>query len=531
MESPQLTALDGASDRERLPVPRQSVLELLTTEGFRSHCRLPLSSSSPVKSAILTIKETKRPVTSASPRLDVLLFKPLTETDESIIDRLETLGWKVSKHTHPFETHIFDGVVLILLDLRTPFLSNIEEDHWASLQRLFNSQNKILWVTEGSQRDVTKPESAQIHGLMRTIRDEDPSINFTTLDVQSIRSNYTALAIHAILKHIRDSTFEKTGDYEFVERDGNFFISRVMPDNAMNKFAQAERDGTELATESFCGRNSHIRLFCERVGDLNSLIYNEISRTETQLQENEIEIEVAAAGLNFKDIAISSGLIPGNERVLGFEGAGIVKRSEAEQYTAGQRVIFTKAGAFANRIFAETELVHSIPDLVSFEEAATLGAVYTVAMYSLFDLAATQKGQRVLIHSAAGGLGIACIQLCKYIGAEVYATVGNDNKRDLLVNTFGIQSSHIFSSRKTTFAAELMNATSGEGVDVIINSLTGDLLEESWGCIRDGGTMVELGKKDIIDRNYLPMEPFSRNVSYRSFDISHKSVPNSTRSR
>ena len=109
--------------------------------------------------------------------------------------------------------------------------------------------------------------------------------------------------------------------------------------------------------------------------------------------------------------------------------------------------------------------------------------------------------------------------------------MGTDEKRKFLVDTFGIPSSKIFGSRSTAFAAELMDVTNNEGVDVIINSLTGDLLEESWHCIRDGGTMVELGKKDILERNYLPMEPFSRNVSYRSFDISHKSIPESVLSR
>ena len=366
---------------------------------------------------------------------------------------------------------------------------------------------------------------------MRTLRDEDPSINFTTLDVEDTLGKHSIPAIHAVLEFLRTSTFEKTGDYEFVERRGTIYISRVLPDYAMNNFTKEEREGAELATRSFHDTNSQIRLFCERLGNLDSLIFNEISLIQTHLQENEVEIEIAAAGLNFKDIAISTGLIPGNERLLGFEGAGIIRRSKSDLYHAGQRVLFTKAGSFANRVIAETDLVHSIPDSMSFEEAATLGAVYPVAMYSLFDLATTRREQRVLIHSAAGGLGIACIQLCQFIGAEIYATVGNDEKRRFLINAFGIHSSRIFTSRSTVFATELMEATNGEGVDVIINSLTGDLLEESWGCIRDGGTMVELGKRDILEKNYLPMDPFSRNVSYRSFDISHKSVPNSILSR
>lgn len=126
-----------------------------------------------------------------------------------------------------------------------------------------------------------------------------------------------------------------------------------------------------------------------------------------------------------------------------------------------------------------------------------------------------------MIHSASGGLGQASIQICQYIGAEVFATVGNDEKKKLLMEKYGIPESNIFNSRTTGFGNKLMQATKGAGVDVIINTLTEDLLDESWRCIATGGTMVELGKKDLLDRNFLSMEPFQRNASYRAFDLSH----------
>lgn len=129
-----------------------------------------------------------------------------------------------------------------------------------------------------------------------------------------------------------------------------------------------------------------------------------------------------------------------------------------------------------------------------------------------------------MIHSASGGLGQASIQICQHIGAEIFATVGNEEKKKYLIDNFGIPEDHIFGSRTTDFASKLMSATDSAGVDVIINTLTEDLLDESWRCIATGGTMVELGKKDMIDRNFLSMEPFGRNASYRAFDLSHKSV-------
>jgi NADPH:quinone reductase-like Zn-dependent oxidoreductase len=151
-----------------------------------------------------------------------------------------------------------------------------------------------------------------------------------------------------------------------------------------------------------------------------------------------------------------------------------------------------------------------------------------------------------LIHSATGGVGLAAIQLCKYLGAEVgysidvdvpdfaltfhhhqqiFATVGSDAKKQFLVENCGIIEDHIFSSRSTEFANLLMKATSGRGVDVILNSLTGDMLHESWRCIGENGTFLEIGKRDMLERNSLSMEPFNRNSSYRAIDMSRKSLP------
>jgi len=154
-----------------------------------------------------------------------------------------------------------------------------------------------------------------------------------------------------------------------------------------------------------------------------------------------------------------------------------------------------------------------------------------------------------LIHSATGGVGIAAIQLCQYIGAEarlsspspftlttkrltphshqVFATVGTPAKRQFLTETFSIPLSHIFSSRTPDFSSQILDLTNGEGVDIILNSLTGKLLDESWRIIADGGNFLEIGKKDMLARNALSMEPFNRNASYHGVDMSHKQISNS----
>jgi NADPH:quinone reductase-like Zn-dependent oxidoreductase/NADP-dependent 3-hydroxy acid dehydrogenase YdfG len=147
--------------------------------------------------------------------------------------------------------------------------------------------------------------------------------------------------------------------------------------------------------------------------------------------------------------------------------------------------------------------------------------VFMTAVYALHHRARLQRGESILIHSAAGGVGIAVIQLAKLAGAEIFATVGTEEKKQYLVDTVGLDEGHIFSSHDASFAAGIRAATNGRGVDVVLNSLIGELLHESWGsCLADWGRFVEIGKRDIIDHGRLDMGCFARGTTFTAFDLS-----------
>lgn len=214
--------------------------------------------------------------------------------------------------------------------------------------------------------------------------------------------------------------------------------------------------------------------------------------------------------------------------MLGCGGAGVIRHvgRNVTSYKAGDRVLIHERGCFANRLRLTKDKLFLLPDSASFEEAATINVAYFTAVYGLMEIAQVQKAQSVLIHSAAGGVGLACIQICRYLGAEIYATVGNDEKKRFLESNHGIPSDRIFSSRNVDFAAGIRSLTDGRGVDCVINALTGDLLDESWRLLADNGTFIEIGKRDILDRNTLSMEPFDRNCTFRGVDISKPSILN-----
>jgi acyl transferase domain-containing protein/NADPH:quinone reductase-like Zn-dependent oxidoreductase len=452
----------------------------------------------------------------------------------AISRELSTKAWKVYNTCLSLDHITPRSTVLILCEVFAPLLSNISSMEWEFLQGLVSQKCRILWVTQGSQMAVTNPEKSLIHGLARSIRNEDPEVVFMTLDVATNSTANIVTMVDTILSRLNNVKDPLNTDTEFVERNGIVHIARVTLDEKVNvqekrNMGEAKPESQSLFTHSSC-----IRLTSSRPGTFDSLHWSQVSSGDIPLRANEVEVELHAASLNFKDVAIVMGLVPGNERLLGLEGAGTIQRmgSAVTDYHVGQRVLVNRKGSLANRVqFVPLGQCYALPDNMTFDDAATLSTVYSTVLYGLIDLAGTQRGYSVLVHSAAGGVGLAALQVCRYLGARVYATVGSDEKREFLMRNYDIPSAHIFSSRSTDFADELMAATHGRGVDVVLNSLSGEMLHESWRCVADNGVFVDIGKKDILDRASISMEPFNRNASYRAVDMSHECITPEVKAR
>ncbi|KAL8841188.1 MAG: hypothetical protein Q9170_001042 [Blastenia crenularia] len=443
---------------------------------------------------------------------------PLT-LPPSLQAALKASGWTITHETYPSLKPTNEAVILILDELWNPVLTQADEKQWEAIKALVSSGSSLLWVTRGAQNPVTNPDNAMIHGLFRVARQEDSMAKLTTLDVQSGTSPATTWAIEKVLGLLRDDSSMET---EYMERNGILHVARIMPDEAVNNFRHAEEEGLEPVIKGFHETEAQVQLRAERLGTLQSLTWCETEVGETPLLAGNIEVEVMAVGVNFKDVAITMGIVPDDEYNLGFECAGTVKRlgSDVTKFKIGDRVCMLKAGSYVNRVRVSVDRCHIIPASMSFEEAATIPSVYLCSLYAMYHLGCLKEGQTILIHSATGGVGIACIQLAQYKKAEIYVTVGTEEKRQFLEDNYGIPRNRMFSSRNTKFAQEIMRETDGRGVDCIINSLVGELLDASWRIVANGGNMVEIGKRDIVDRNTLSMEPFDRNCSFRAVDMS-----------
>jgi phthiocerol/phenolphthiocerol synthesis type-I polyketide synthase C len=270
-------------------------------------------------------------------------------------------------------------------------------------------------------------------------------------------------------------------------------------------------------------RRPRVQLDCSVPGPFRNLAWRAEPEPEF-MAEDEVEIEVRAAGLNFRDVMYAMGLLP-DEAVedgfcgptLGMEVSGIVTRVGAgvTEVAPGDAVIAFAPASFANRVRTRALAVTRKPAAWSFAAAATVPTAFFTAYYALHELARLREGERVLIHGAAGGVGIAAIQLAKHLGAEIFATAGTEEKRDF-VHLLGAD--HVFDSRSLAFADEVLEATGGVGVDVILNSLAGDAIPRNLRLLRPFGRMLELGKRDFYENSQVGLRPFRNNISYFGID-------------
>ncbi|MER6616582.1 SDR family NAD(P)-dependent oxidoreductase [Streptomyces xantholiticus] len=230
----------------------------------------------------------------------------------------------------------------------------------------------------------------------------------------------------------------------------------------------------------------------------------------------EVRVSVRAAGLNFRDVLIALGMYPG-EAPLGSEAAGVVMEvgSGVTDLKPGDRVFGLVMDAFGPIAVADRKTVAPMPEHLTFTEAAAIPVVYLTAYYGLVDLADLRAGEKLLVHAAAGGVGMAAVQLAHHFGAEVFATA-SPAKWDA-VRALGVAPERIASSRDLGFRDTLHEATGGAGVDVVLNSLAGEFVDASLELLPQGGRFIEMGKTDIRDPEAVAHQ--CADVRYRSYDL------------
>ena len=366
-----------------------------------------------------------------------------------------------------------------------------------------NHPCRLTVVTHRAAFNVEDPRGSALWGAVRSMSievDEEAMIDFRLVDLGDPEDLET-------LAYLAQCDLRER---ELAVRQRRLWSPRMV--------SMPERYSRVLA-----GKDPAYQLTLDNPGQISGL---EMKTYEpSALGPGDMEIEVAAAALNFRDVMVTLGLLPALAyersalgREVGMEASGIVRRvgSSVRYCRVGDEVAFIQGGCIANRVVVNEHLVFVKPDCLSMEEAASSLSVYVTAYYSLIHLARLRKGQRVLIHSAMGGVGQAAMALAKHVGAEIYATAGSESKRD---QSLALGARAAFDSHRHDWYDGLMEATNGEGVDVVLNSLSGRHIELCLEALRPGGWHCEIGKVDIYEDNELGLRVFRKNLRFAAIDV------------
>ena len=406
-----------------------------------------------------------------------------------------------------------------LLEVDDPALRDINESDYRCLQKLVASGAKWLWVSRLG-RSEEPPSQGIMDGLSRVLRTEDPMLILVTLELHATQVdtcvNYINSVFKATLLNITNHSFEP----EYKEISGLLHCKRIVEERSLDYHVSSQTSPKQTKTFELM-RGPPLTINVTSPGLLDSIQLVEDDQALLPLAQDQIEIEVKMVGLNFMDLLTALGRL-GENSVLGTECAGIVSRvgCEAEtNFKIGDRVSVAYTGLFRTYARCPYQCAVLIPESISFADAAAMPTTFGTAYHSLHNVARLQKGETILIHSAAGATGQSAIQIARHIGAEIFATVGSDAKKKFLMDFYGIPEDHIFFSRNTLFAEGVRRMTNDNGVDVVLNSLSGEGLVASWECIAPYGRFIEIGKRDIQAGERLPMLPFARNVTFSAVDM------------
>ncbi|WP_327224548.1 SDR family NAD(P)-dependent oxidoreductase [Streptomyces platensis] len=343
--------------------------------------------------------------------------------------------------------------------------------------------------------DIDDLVHAPVWGLLRAAQAENPE-RLLLVDVDGDEASTAALPAAV-------AAATAAGESQVALRGGEATVPRLAPLGS---------DGALVPP----GDGTAWRLDTSGAGTLENLALLPWPAAEAPLSAGQVRIEVRAAGLNFRDVLGALGMYPG-ELTLGAEGAGVVTEvgAEVSGLAVGDRVMGLFPSGLGPVCVADAHTVVRMPAGWSFEQAAAVPVAFATAYYGLVDMGGLGSGESVLVHAAAGGVGMAAVQLARHLGAEVFATA-SEGKWDA-VRDLGVPDDHLASSRDLDFEEKFRAVTDGRGVDVVLDSLAREFVDASLRLLPRGGRFVEMGKTDIRDAGQVATAHFA--VRYRAFDI------------
>ena len=361
------------------------------------------------------------------------------------------------------------------------------------------------WTMVGFENKIS---ARALLGFKRVAQNELPQLNLRWAELGDVSVESLRAFLSWVTQRPVQSEF-----LEFIENETEILIQaarKVVP--------------TVCVHQARCVHPENpIELTFDVPGKLDRLYWKRVP--SKALADDEVRIAVRATALNFRDVMWAMGLLPEEALENGFSGPTMGLEASGIVTEVGKHVVNVKPGdavlafapaCFASEVVTREDAVVKKPEVLSFEEAAGVPVAFFTAWYAMVEMGRARAGESILIHGAAGGVGLAAIQIAQSLGMTIYATAGTDLKRDL-VRSMGVE--HVYDSRSLAFVDAIRRDTNGVGVDLVLNSLAGNAAEQSLSLLSPFGRFLELGKRDFYADNPVFLRPFGRNLSYFGIDV------------
>lgn len=405
-------------------------------------------------------------------------------------------------------------------------LLNANEHTLRIFKYLAHNTASMVWLTSTGMAQGRSPDGAVVGGLLRTISSEAPTGRFLSIDIDADNFDVGESDMNELVRILADKQqglqqpkdSESNEDREYAWHSGCLWISRLVPEAALQGYAERiptpATHGAELLPLDSQGP---VRAAFETPGILSSLYFTPYTDLLKPLPQDWIEVRVAAVGLNWKDLGLTTGRFDGAN--LSSEYAGVVTSvgaGAAHRFAVGDLVYGLGEGQFGNYTRVPAALAQKARDGDDLIALATMPVVFMTTVYAFEYLARLRRAQKVLVHSASGGVGLGAIQLARAKGADVYAMAGSPEKVRFLVEKVGLPRSHVFMSEPAELARAVV-ATGG--FDVILSTAQGDRLYETIKALAPLGHLVDIGRLDVNNAKSIGLELFQKSASFSSFDL------------